>query len=50
MNISFIFVIYLSTTVDIDFMVNTGLNRIYFESSSLYLLFGIFYLKNKFKI
>ena len=50
LNISFIFVTYLSTTFDINFMVVTGLNRVFFESSALYLLFGLFYLKNKFKI
>ena len=50
LNISFIFVTYLSTTLDINFMVVTGLNRVFFESSSLYLLFGLFFIKNKFKI
>ena len=50
LNIAFIFVTYLSTTFDINFMVVTGLNRVFFESSALYLLFGLFYLKNKFKI
>ena len=50
LNIGFIFVIYLSTTLDINFMVVTGLNRVFFESSSLYLLFGLFFIKNKFKI
>ncbi|MDB9746606.1 hypothetical protein OAB07_00860 [Candidatus Pelagibacter sp.] len=50
LNIGFIFVTYLSTTFDINFMVVTGLNRVFFESSALYLLFGLFYLKNKFKI
>lgn len=50
LNIGFIFVTYLSTTFDINFMVVTGLNRVFFESSALYILFGLFYLKNKFKI
>ncbi len=50
LNIVFIFVTYLSTTIDINFMVVTGLNRVFFESSALYLLFGLFYLKHKFKI
>ena len=50
LNVGFIFVTYLSTTLDINFMVVTGLNRVFFESSALYVLFGLFYLKNKFKI
>tara|TARA_B100001093_G_C26805439_1_gene1005277 strand:+ start:634 stop:1932 length:1299 start_codon:yes stop_codon:yes gene_type:complete len=50
LNIIFIFGTYLSTTMDINFMVVTGLNRVFFESSALYLLFGLFYLKHKFKI
>ena len=50
LNIGFIFATYLSTTFDINIMVVTGLNRVFFESSALYLLFGLFYLKNKFKI
>lgn len=50
LNIVFIFGTYLSTTIDINFMVVTGLNRVFFESSALYLLFGLFYLKHKFKI
>ena len=50
LNFGFIFITYLSTTIDINFMVVTGLNRVFFESSALYLLFGLFYIKNKFKI
>jgi hypothetical protein len=50
LNIGFIFVTYLSTTFDINFMVVTGLNRVFFESSALYLLFVMFYLKHKLKI
>ncbi len=50
LNIVFIFTAYLSTTIDLNHMVVTGLNRVFFESSSLYLLFGLIYLKNKFKI
>ena len=50
LNIGFIFATYLSTTIDINFMVVTGLNRVFFESSALYLLFVMFYLKHKLKI
>ena len=50
LNIGFIFATYLSTTIDINFMVVTGLNRVFFESSALYLLFVMFYLKHKLEI
>ena len=50
LNIGFIFTVYLSTTFDINHMVTTGLNRVFFESSGLYLLFGLFYVKSKFKV
>ena len=49
-NLSFIFAVYLSTSTDVEWMIITGLNRVLFESSSLYLLFPLFYLKNKLKI
>jgi hypothetical protein len=50
LNICFIFFVYLSTTYDLNFMVVTGLNRVFFESSALYLLFGLIYIKYKLKI
>ncbi len=50
LHLSFIFTIYLSTSTDVSWMVITGLNRVFFEASSIYLLFPIFYLKKKFKI
>ena len=46
----FIFAIYLSTNKEVHWMVITGLNRVFFEASSLYLLYPMFFLKNKFKI
>ena len=49
-HLGFIFIIYLSTSTDVNWMVVTGLNRVFFEASSIYLLFPIFYLKIKFKI
>ena len=49
-HLGFIFIIYLSTSTDVNWMVVTGLNRVFFEASSIYLLFPTFYLKRKFKI
>ena len=50
LNLMFIFAIYLSTNKEVHWMVITGLNRVFFEASSLYLLYPMFFLKNKFKI
>ena len=50
LNLFFIFAIYLSTNKEVHWMVTTGLNRVFFEASSLYLLYPMFFLKNKFKI
>lgn len=46
---SFIIVIYLSSTLDIKFMVETGLNRLIFESFAPILIFTLPYIRNLFK-
>ena len=53
LSISFVFVIYLSTSKDVMFMVSTGSLRIMFELSAPYLLFVVLLLENvstKYKI
>jgi len=49
LNISFIIFVYLSSTKDLNFMVETGLNRLVFESFAPILIFTLPYIKNLFK-
>ena len=49
LSISFIIVVYLSSTLNIKFMVETGLNRLVFESFAPILIFTLPYIKNLFK-
>lgn len=53
LSISFVFIIYLSTSKDVMFMVSTGALRIMFELSAPYLLFVVLLLEdvsNKYKL
>ena len=50
LSIFLIFLIYLSSPHDLDFMVSTGSMRLMLEFSAPNLLFIIIFLKNKFKI
>ena len=50
LSISLIFFIYLSSTLDIEFMVSTGSFRLMFEFSAPYLLFILVFFKERFKI
>jgi hypothetical protein len=46
LNIFFLIFIYLSTSKDFNHMIVTGFNRVFFESSSYYLIFILIYFNN----
>ena len=46
LNIFFLIFIYLSTSKDFNHMLVTGFNRVFFESSSYYLIFILIYFNN----
>ena len=50
LSISLIFLIYLSSTFNMEFMVSTGSLRLMFEFSAPYLLFILVFFKERFKI
>tara|TARA_Y100000591_G_scaffold262149_1_gene235045 strand:- start:138 stop:365 length:228 start_codon:yes stop_codon:yes gene_type:complete len=50
LSIFLIFLIYLSSPHDLDFMVSTGSMRLMLEFSAPYLLFILVFFKERFKI
>tara|TARA_B100000965_G_C19071734_1_gene532363 strand:+ start:194 stop:517 length:324 start_codon:yes stop_codon:yes gene_type:complete len=50
LSFSLIFLIYLSSTLNMEFMVSTGSLRLMFEFSAPYLLFILVFFKERFKI